>query len=75
LRGRIDPPDNVEVIAARIHDPDLQRMSITVGRGAHDTDLSIATCFVLPLGGKTQMWRLRSAATKANSGILYPRHE
>jgi ribosome-binding factor A len=35
-----------------IHDPDLQRMSITVGEVRMTPDLSIATCFVLPLGGK-----------------------
>lgn len=35
-----------------IHDPDLQRMSITVGEVRMTPDLSIATCYVLPLGGK-----------------------
>lgn len=35
-----------------VHDPDLQRMSITVGEVRMTPDLSIATCFVLPLGGK-----------------------
>ena len=35
-----------------VHDPDLQRMSITVGEVRMSPDLSIATCFVLPLGGK-----------------------
>lgn len=35
-----------------VHDPDLQKMSITVGEVRMTPDLSIATCFVLPLGGK-----------------------
>jgi len=35
-----------------VHDPDMQRMSITVGEVRMTPDLSIATCFVLPLGGK-----------------------
>ena len=35
-----------------IHDPDLNRMSITVGEVRVTPDLQIATCFVLPLGGK-----------------------
>ena len=35
-----------------IHDPDLNRMSITVGEVRVSPDLRVATCFVLPLGGK-----------------------
>ena len=35
-----------------IHDPDLNRMSITVGEVRTSPDLRVATCFVLPLGGK-----------------------
>jgi len=34
-----------------IHDPDLNRMSITVGEVRASPDLKIATAFVLPLGG------------------------
>ncbi|TDL76010.1 30S ribosome-binding factor RbfA [Palleronia sediminis] len=34
-----------------IHDPDLNRMSITVGEVRTSPDLKIATAFVLPLGG------------------------
>lgn len=37
-----------------LHDPDVTRMSITVGEVRITPDLSIATCFVLPLGGKNQ---------------------
>jgi len=35
-----------------IHDPDLNRMSITVSEVRVSPDLKIATAFVLPLGGK-----------------------
>ena len=34
-----------------VHDPDLQRLSITVGEVRVTPDLRIATCYVLPLGG------------------------
>ena len=44
-----------EVLArGDIHDPDLNRMSITVGEVRTSPDLKIATAFVLPLGGKGQ---------------------
>ncbi|WP_193143178.1 MULTISPECIES: 30S ribosome-binding factor RbfA [unclassified Meridianimarinicoccus] len=35
-----------------VHDPDLNRMSITVGEVRTSPDLKIATAFVLPLGGE-----------------------
>ena len=35
-----------------IHDPDLNRMSITVSEVRTSPDLKIATAFVLPLGGE-----------------------
>lgn len=35
-----------------IHDPDLNRLSITVGEVRTSPDLRIATAYVLPLGGK-----------------------
>lgn len=35
-----------------IHDPDLDRVSITVGEVRTTPDLRIATAYVLPLGGK-----------------------
>ncbi|MFM2357035.1 MAG: hypothetical protein RLZZ528_2771 [Pseudomonadota bacterium] len=35
-----------------VHDPELNRMSITVGEVRTSPDLKIATAFVLPLGGK-----------------------
>lgn len=34
-----------------VHDPDLARMSITVGEVRMSPDLRIATAFILPLGG------------------------
>ncbi|GAA6190984.1 30S ribosome-binding factor RbfA [Phaeobacter gallaeciensis] len=42
-----------EVLArGDVHDPDLNRMSITVGEVRTSPDLKIATAYVLPLGGK-----------------------
>ena len=35
-----------------IHDPDLNRISITVGEVRTSPDLRIATAYVLPLGGQ-----------------------
>lgn len=35
-----------------IHDPDLNRMSITVGEVRCSPDLKVATAYVLPLGGQ-----------------------
>ena len=44
-----------EVLArGDIHDPDLNRMSITVGEVRTSPDLKIATAYVLPLGGRGQ---------------------
>jgi ribosome-binding factor A len=37
---------------ADVHDPDLNRMSITVGEVRMSPDLMIATAYVLPLGGE-----------------------
>lgn len=34
-----------------IHDPDLSRMSITVGEVRCSPDLKVATCWIMPLGG------------------------
>jgi ribosome-binding factor A len=42
-----------EVLAkGEIHDPDLNRMSITVSEVRCSPDLKIATAFVMPLGGR-----------------------
>ncbi len=35
-----------------VHDPELNRMSITVGEVRTSPDLKIATAFVMPLGGQ-----------------------
>lgn len=35
-----------------VHDPDLNRMSITVGEVRTSPDLKVATAYVLPLGGR-----------------------
>jgi ribosome-binding factor A len=35
-----------------VHDPDLNRFSITVGEVRTSSDLKIATAYVLPLGGR-----------------------
>jgi ribosome-binding factor A len=35
-----------------VHDPDLARMSITVGEVSTSPDLKVATAYVLPLGGQ-----------------------
>ncbi|MEO0939325.1 MAG: 30S ribosome-binding factor RbfA [Pseudomonadota bacterium] len=44
-----------EVLArGDIHDPELNRMSITVGEVRTSPDLKIATAYVLPLGGQGQ---------------------
>lgn len=37
-----------------IHDPDLNRFSITVGEVRVSPDLKVATAYVVPLGGKGQ---------------------
>lgn len=44
-----------EVLArGDIHDPDLNRLSVTVGEVRASPDLKVATAYVLPLGGKGQ---------------------
>ncbi|OWU80828.1 30S ribosome-binding factor RbfA [Phaeobacter sp. 22II1-1F12B] len=44
-----------EVLArGDIHDPDLNRLSITVGEVRASPDLKVATVYVLPLGGRGQ---------------------
>ena len=42
-----------EVLArGDVHDPELNRMSVTVGEVRTSADLKIATAYVLPLGGE-----------------------
>lgn len=51
-----------------VHDPDLNRMSITVSEVRVTPDLSIATAYVLPLGGKGKKEAI--AALAENKGEL-----
>ena len=37
-----------------VHDPDLNRLSVTVGEVRTSPDLKVATAYVLPLGGQGQ---------------------
>jgi len=63
------------LIRGEIHDPDLNRMSITVGEVRVSPDLRIATAYVLPLGGqgreealsalRRNRYELRRAVSKA----------
>lgn len=50
-----------------VHDPDLNRMSITVSEVKVTPDLKIATAYVLPLGGQGQ--------EEALSSLRLNRHE
>ncbi|MDE3028908.1 MAG: ribosome-binding factor A, partial [Paracoccaceae bacterium] len=51
-----------------IHDPDLNRISITVGEVSMSTDLKVATVYVLPLGGLLKDEAL--VALRRNKGEL-----
>ena len=56
-----------EVLArGDIHDPDLNRLSITVGEVRISPDLKIATAYVLPLGGEGQDEVLKLLARNKN---------
>ncbi|WP_371412550.1 30S ribosome-binding factor RbfA [Rhodovulum sp. BSW8] len=58
-----------EVLArGDVHDPELNRMSITVGEVRTSPDLKVATAFVLPLGGDHAEEAL--AALRRNRGEL-----
>ena len=58
-----------EVLArGDVHDPELNRMSITVGEVRVSPDLKVATAFVLPLGGQGQEDALKLLAR--NKGEL-----
>lgn len=51
-----------------IHDPELNRMSITVGEVRTSADLKVATAYVLPLGGRDAEGAL--VALNRNKGEL-----
>lgn len=58
-----------EVLArGEVHDPELNRMSITVGEVRISPDLRIATVYVLPLGGQGQSEAVQAMAR--NKGEL-----
>lgn len=50
-----------------LHDPELGRMSITVGEVTTSPDLKVATAYILPLGGQGQ--------DEALSALRRNRHE
>ncbi|HHH89155.1 MAG TPA: 30S ribosome-binding factor RbfA [Aliiroseovarius sp.] len=56
------------LLQGHIHDPDLNRLSITVGEVRTSPDLKIATAYVLPLGGKHRKEAI--AALKRNKPEL-----
>ncbi|WP_102109171.1 30S ribosome-binding factor RbfA [Oceaniglobus roseus] len=51
-----------------IHDPDLNRLSVTVGEVRTSPDLKIATVYVMPLGGQHRDEAI--AGLKRNKGEL-----
>lgn len=53
---------------ADVHDPELNRMSITVGEVTVSPDLKVATCYVMPLGGGDAQSAI--AALARNKGEL-----
>lgn len=56
------------LLRADVHDPDLNRHSITVGEVRTSPDLKVATAYVLPLGGNDAEGAL--AALRRNSAEL-----
>ena len=56
-----------------IHDPELERMSITVGEVRTSPDLKIATVFALPLGASVRRMCSRFwPAIKVSCAVLSP---
>ena len=51
------------LLQGTIHDPDLNRISVTVGEVTASPDLKIATAYVCPLGG-TRSRRLNCTIVK-----------
>lgn len=56
------------LMRADVHDPDLNRHSITVGEVRMSNDLKVATAYVLPLGGRDAQEAL--AALRRNTPEL-----
>ena len=60
---------------SEIHDPDLNRMSISVGEVRLSNDLKVATVHIMPLGGKdipAAIDALRATNTICASGWHQP---
>ena len=53
------------LMRGEVHDPDLNRMSITVGEVRMSPDLRVATAYVLPLGGGDKAEAVRLLARHA----------
>ena len=53
------------LMRGEIHDPELNRMSITVSEARITSDMRIATVFVLPLGGKNKEEAIKALARNA----------
>jgi ribosome-binding factor A len=56
------------LMRGEVHDPDLNRLSITVGEVRVSPDLKIATAYVMPLGGKSRDEAVKALAR--NKGEL-----
>ncbi len=53
------------LMRGEIHDPELNRMSITVSEARITSDMRVATIFVLPLGGKGKAEAIKALARNA----------
>lgn len=54
-----------------IHDPDLNRMSITVGEVSCSADLKVATVYIMPLMGSVPVEEAIAALARNKSEIRY----
>ena len=54
-----------------IHDPDLSRMSLTVGEVSVSADLKVATVYVMPLMGSVPVEEAIAALARNKSEIRY----
>ncbi|RMH49567.1 MAG: 30S ribosome-binding factor RbfA [Alphaproteobacteria bacterium] len=56
------------LMQGEVHDPELNRLSVTVGEVRTSPDLRVATAYVMPLGGEHRDEAL--AALRRNAGEL-----
>ena len=56
---------------AEIHDPDLNRMSITVGEVSMSNDLKVATVYVMPLMGSVPVREAIAALARNKNGLRH----